>query len=224
MRLRNNPHAGELLTLCKNYIADPKVFKGRWHEYFGNDHDIRLEIGAGKGQFITAIAQANPDNNFIAVEKCYTIALKLLKSINADLPNLAVLCVDADLMEEYLNEGDISRLYLNFSDPWPKKRHIKRRLTSPHFIGIYQRILQDGGKIEFKTDNRGLFDYSVEQFGNSAFELQAITYDLYNSDFLEGNFPTEYESRFLSMGTPINKLIAQLNKSKMKKSATGDEL
>ena len=221
MRLRNNPNALELLTLYKNYIVDPRLYKGHWREYFGNDHEIRLEIGAGKGQFIIALSLKNPDINYIAVEKFSTVALRLISSIPGGLANLAVVCLDAELLEECLDEGDISRLYLNFSDPWPKKRHTKRRLTSSHFLDIYQRILQDGSLMELKTDNRRFFDYSVEQLSDSVFDMEAVTFDLYNSVFLDGNLPTEYELRFHNLGTPINKLIARLNKAKIKEKAPG---
>lgn len=221
MRLRNNPQARELLAQYKNYIIDPAGFKSRWHDYFGNDNEIRLEIGSGKGQFIIAQAMANHEINHIAVERSETIALRLIRSMPEGLSNLAVVTMDAEKLEEYLGENDISRLYLNFSDPWPKKRHTKRRLTSDFFLGIYQRIMKDGGLMELKTDNRGFFDYSVERIGMSAFTILGITNDLYSSSLIEGNLPTEYEIKFRNLGTPINKLIAQLDKSKIRSLASG---
>jgi tRNA (guanine-N7-)-methyltransferase len=217
VRMRNNPHAKELIVQCKNYINNPEAFRGRWSEYFGNDHEIRLEVGAGKGKFIVESAADNPNINYIAVEKCATIALKFLRSVPETLVNLVVVGMDAEKLDEFLAESEISRLYLNFSDPWPKKRHEKRRLTNGRFIEIYQRILKDGSLLEFKTDNRPFFDYSLEQFRDSAFILEGVTYDLYNSEFLEGNKPTEYELRFHNMGVPINKLVARLDKSRIRK-------
>lgn len=217
MRLRSNPDAKDMLSSFINYVPEPAIFKERWSSYFGNFNDIHMEIGAGKGQFIITLAQDNPDINYIAVERCYTILLKLLKKIPEEgLHNLAVVSLDADFLEEYLRPGDISKLYLNFSDPWPKARHAKRRLTFPKYLRLYEKILKDGSIIEFKTDNRPFFDYSLEQFGDSAFEILASTYDLYNSNLLEGNISTEYEIRFHNLGTPINKLIARLDKSKIK--------
>lgn len=216
MRLRSNPKAKEMLPSFMNYVPEPGLFKERWSSFFGNFNEIHLEIGSGKGEFIITLAQNNPGINYIAVERCHTILLKLLKKIpETGLRNLAVTSIDAEFLEEFLREGEVGKLYLNFSDPWPKKRHAKRRLTSPRYLGLYEKILRDGGIIEFKTDNRGFFDYSLEQFGDSAFELVAVTYDLYNSDLLEGNIPTEYETRFHNLGTPINKLIARLDKNKI---------
>ncbi|NLW01776.1 MAG: tRNA (guanosine(46)-N7)-methyltransferase TrmB [Clostridiaceae bacterium] len=217
MRLRSIPNASEMLPSFSNYVPEPGIFKERWSSYFGNYNEIHLEIGSGKGEFIITLAQNNPGINYIAVERCNTIALKLLRKIpETGLRNLAVTSVDAEHLEEFLREGEIGKLYLNFSDPWPKKRHAKRRLTSPKYLRIYERILKDGAMIEFKTDNRGFFDYSLEQFEDSAFEMVASTYDLYNSDLLEGNIPTEYEMRFHGMGVPINKLIARLDKKKIR--------
>jgi len=217
MRLRNIPNAREMLPTFSNYVPEPGIFKERWSSYFGNYNEIQLEIGSGKGEFIIALAQKNPGINYIAVERCATIALKMLRKIpETGLRNLAVTSVDAEHLEDFLREDEIGRLYLNFADPWPKKRHAKRRLTSPKYLRIYERILKDGAILEFKTDNRDFFEYTLEQLQDSAFEIVASTYDLYNSDLLEGNIPTEYEMRFHSMGVPINKLIARLDKKRIR--------
>lgn len=211
MRLRNDPQAYDRLELSNNYVQDPKSQKGLWHEYFGNKNPIHMEIGSGKGRFITTLAQQNPQINYIALEKFPTVLLKLIKNIpEQGLKNLAVISTDAELLEEIFPQGEIEKLYLNFSDPWPKKRHIKRRLTSSGFLELYKKVLKTGAMIEFKTDNRGLFDFSLEEFKNSDYTLKQFTFDLYNSDALEGNIATEYEERFHNIGTPINKLIAQL--------------
>jgi tRNA (guanine-N7-)-methyltransferase len=210
VRLRNDPQAYERLELSDNYVQEPKKHKGRWHGFFGNENPIHIEIGSGKGQFITTLAQRNPNINYIAIEKFPTVLLKLIKKIpEQGLSNLAVISIDAELLEEIFENGEVDMLYLNFSDPWPKKRHAKRRLTSSSFLAIYKRILSKDAAIEFKTDNRGMFDFSLEEFINSGYALRNITYDLYSSELIEGNIATEYEEKFHKLGTPINKLIAQ---------------
>ncbi len=215
MRLRNDPHACERLELSGNFVQDPQSYKGRWHEYFGNRNPIHIEIGSGKGKFITALAIKNPHINYIAIEKFPTVLLKLIRKIpEQGLSNLAVISIDAELLEEIFTKGEVDALYLNFSDPWPKKRHVKRRLTWAGFLGLYEKVLKEGSVIEFKTDNRGLFDFSLEEFKKSNFTVKHVTYDLYNSDLLLGNVATEYEEKFHSLGTPINKLVAQLESKK----------
>lgn len=217
MRLRNVPDAYGKLQECVNFISDPQSYKGRWNEYFKNDNLIHMEIGSGKGQFITRLAAENPDINYIALEKAPVVLLKLIKKIPEEgLKNLAVISFDAEKLDDIFDSGEISKLYLNFSDPWPKKRHAKRRLTSPGFLAMYKRILRPGSVIEFKTDNRNFFDYSLEEFRASGYDLVKATYDLYNSDFLDGNIPTEYETKFHSMGIPINKLFAVYDKNSLK--------
>ncbi len=209
MRLRNVPNAYEKLLECANFISEPQAYKGRWNEYFRNDNPIHMEIGPGKGQFIMHLATENPGINYIAMEKSPVVLLKLIRKIPAEgIGNLAVISFDAEKLDEIFDSGEISKLYLNFPDPWPKKRHAKRRLTSPKFLAMYKRILKPGSVIEFKTDNRDFFNYSLEEFRASGYDLVKATFDLYNSDFLEGNIPTEYEIKFHSMGIPINKLFA----------------
>lgn len=215
MRLRNDPEAYQRLELCKNYVKEPTVYKGKWHEFFGNHHPIHMEIGSGKGQFITTLARQNPQVNYIALEKFPTVLLKLIRKIpDEGLNNLAVISIDAELLQEIFIFGEIDRLYLNFSDPWPKKRHAKRRLTSPSFLELYKKVLKKESFIEFKTDNRGLFDYSLEQFKECGYTITHRTFNLYESELKEGNVATEYEEKFHKIGTPINKLIAQQNNSK----------
>lgn len=211
MRLRNDPNAYNRLELSNNYVQNPKDHRGLWHEYFKNENPIHIEIGSGKGQFITTAALRNPNINYIAIEKFPTVLLKLIKKIpEQGLCNLAVISIDAEILEEIFEKGEIEKLYLNFSDPWPKKRHVKRRLTASGFLDIYKRVLKVGALIEFKTDNRGLFDFSLEEFKNTSYTLKQFTYDLYNSELYEGNIATEYEEKFHKLGTPINKLVAQL--------------
>lgn len=209
MRLRNVPDAQDRLERCANFIQSPEEYKGEWNNFFSNNNPIYLEIGSGKGNFITTLARNNPQINYIALERYPTVLIKLIRKVPEDgYKNLAVMNVDAEKLEEFFEVGEVDKLYLNFSDPWPKKRHAKRRLTSPNFLNIYKKVLGPGSSIEFKTDNREFFDYSVEEFKNQGYTLTKLTYDLYNSDMVEGNVPTEYEEKFHALGTPINKLIA----------------
>lgn len=209
MRLRNVPNAYDKLEACNNFVPSPEKFRGDWNGYFKNDNPIHIEIGSGKGQFITELALKNPHINYIAIEKFPTVLIKLIKKIPGEgFENLAVISFDAEALEEIFDIGEIEKLYLNFSDPWPKKRHAKRRLTSPEFLKLYKNVLKPGSVIEFKTDNRPLFDYSIETLESSGYSLIQTTFDLYKSDLLEGNIPTEYEMKFHSIGVPINKLVA----------------
>lgn len=209
MRLRNVPDAQDRLERCANFIQSPEEYKGEWNNFFSNNNPIYLEIGSGKGNFITTLARNNPQINYIALERYPTVLIQLIRKVPEDgYKNLAVMNVDAEKLEEFFEVGEVDKLYLNFSDPWPKKRHAKRRLTSPNFLNIYKKVLGPGSSIEFKTDNREFFDYSVEEFKNQGYTLTKLTYDLYNSDMVEGNVPTEYEEKFHALGTPINKLIA----------------
>jgi len=223
LRLRNDPEAYDKLELSKNFIQQPSDYRGKWHEVFGNDHPIHMEIGSGKGRFITTLAQQNPHINYIALEKYPTVLLKLIRKIPEEgLRNLVVISADAERLEELFAPEEIGRLYLNFSDPWPKKKHAKRRLTSPGFLELYKKVLAKDAVIEFKTDNRGLFDYSLETFRECHYTLLKVTFDLYSSDMLEGNIATEYEEKFHKLGTPINKLIAQLDNSIIKEDDKND--
>lgn len=209
MRLRNVPGAREILQSHPNFILEPENLKGKWAEHFKNDHPIHIEIGSGKGKFITTLAMQKEDINFISMEKFATVLLKLIKKIpDEGLPNLAVLNADAENLEQYFEKGEISKIYLNFSDPWPRKRHTKRRLTHVRFLETFRTLLKDDGTISFKTDNQGLFDFSLEQFELAGYLLQDITYDLHNSELSEGNITTEYEERFISQGMPIYSLTA----------------
>ncbi|MCL5897260.1 tRNA (guanosine(46)-N7)-methyltransferase TrmB, partial [Neisseria meningitidis] len=144
---------------------NPEDFKGQWHEVFGNDNPIHIEIGSGKGQFISGMAKANPEINYIGIEMIESVLVSALdKAIEVDVPNLRLVARDAKLLEDCFEKGEIAQIYLNFSDPWPKKRHTKRRLTNPTFLTIYERLLPKAGDIHFKTDNRSLFEYSLVAF------------------------------------------------------------
>ncbi len=208
MRLRNVPGSREALAADDYVINEPTEYKGRWKEAFGNDNPIRIEIGMGKGRFIMELAKQNPDINYIGIEKYSSVLIRAIEKQNeAQLKNILFIRMDAEIIEDVFAVGEVDRIYLNFSDPWPKDRHAKRRLTSRQFLGRYNNILKREGVVEFKTDNRLLFDFSVEEVEPAGWQIIALTYDLHNSEMAEGNIMTEYETKFSGMGTPINKMI-----------------
>lgn len=208
MRLRNVPGSREAIAANEFVINEPNEFKGKWREVFGNDNPIRIEIGMGKGRFIMSLAEANPDVNYIGIEKFSSVLIRgLEKQAEKQLKNIRFIRMEAEYIEDVFARGEVDRIYLNFSDPWPKDRHAKRRLTSAQFLERYDHILTGNGVVEFKTDNRDLFDFSVDEVEPAGWKIDAVTYDLHNSDMNEGNIMTEYEERFSGMGTPINKMI-----------------
>lgn len=215
MRLRNIPIAKEVIASSGCVIKNPKDNKGNWNKIFGNDHPLRIEVGMGKGQFIIAMAQANPDINYIGIELYDSVLLRAIQKLESQEnkpENLRFLCMNANEIPEVFALGEIDRIYLNFSDPWPKDRHAKRRLTSRQFLQRYEQVLRPGDLVEFKTDNVGLFDFSLEEIREHGWILDAHTYDLHNTpELCEGNIMTEYEAKFSSMGNPICKLITHYN-------------
>lgn len=209
MRLRNIRGAREAMAESDFTVNEPEENKGRWRQFFGNGNPIQLEIGTGKGRFLTTLAAENPAVNYIGIEKYSSVLLRALeKQQELQLPNIVFIRMDAERIEDVFDRGEIDKIYLNFSDPWPKERHAKRRLTSRQYFARYNNILRKDGTVEFKTDNRVLFDFSVEEVKEAGWKLDAVTYDLHNSDMNEGNIMSEYEIRFSRGGTPINKLIA----------------
>lgn len=219
MRLRNIPRAGEVLEASPDVIKNETTYRGNWSkEVFGNDHPLHIEIGMGKGQFLTGLAKKNPEINYIGIERYSSVLLRAVEKLEVlreeteePLANLRFVCMDANDVAEVFAPEEVARIYLNFSDPWPKARHARRRLTSSEFFARYDKILAKGGQVEFKTDNRLLFDFSVEQLEESkVWETIACTYDLHHDAVLnEGNIMTEYEEKFSSMNNPICKLIAK---------------
>ena len=192
-------------------IQDPQGLKGKWHEFFGNDNPIRIEVGMGKGKFIMELAQMNPDINYVGIERYSSVLLRgLQKRAELELSNIYFMRIDALELTEVFAENEVERIYLNFSDPWPKDRHAKRRLTSQQFLERYDQILTPDGRLEFKTDNQDLFAFSLDEIDNSdIWHLDAFTWDLHNDAAMNrGNIMTEYEEKFSSMGNPICKLIA----------------
>ena len=210
MRLRNVPGAREVMVENQYVFTEPEGMKGTWSEVFNNDNPVRIEIGMGKGRFVSTLAQLNPDINYVGIEKYSSVLLRAVeKQDELNLPNLRFIRMDAEAITEVFDRGEVDRIYLNFSDPWPKDRHAKRRLTSRQFFERYNIILKKDGQVEFKTDNRLLFDFSVEEVKEAGWQLRAVTYDLHNDAKLcEGNVMTEYEERFSAAGNPICKLIA----------------
>lgn len=209
MRLRNIKGAGEVIEANEFVIKNPEEHKGKWNEVFQNDHPIRIEIGMGKGQFIMEMARQNPNINYIGVERYSSVLLRALqKHQETELRNLYFLCIDARTVEDIFAQGEIDKIYLNFSDPWPKDRHAKRRLTSREFLTRYDKILRADGRLEFKTDNRGLFEFSLEETKEAGWKIQQHTFDLHQDESMNvGNIMTEYEEKFSSMGNPIHKMI-----------------
>jgi tRNA (guanine-N7-)-methyltransferase len=208
MRVHKKKHGAERLEACGNIVIKDLRAEGNSSQtLFGNDKPLRIEIGCGKGDFIVGTAAKEPDVNFLAVEKVSDVLVIAAEKVKASgLDNVRVCCIDAKELTEIFEPHSIDRIYLNFSDPWPKARHEKRRLTYRTFLEIYKQILKEDGAIYFKTDNRGLFDFSLEEFKEFGIRMEKLTFDLHNSEYMEGNVMTEYEKRFSSMGVPINRV------------------
>ena len=212
MRLRNIKGYREVIGASNYVVHEEETKAGTWHEIFGNDHPIFIEVGMGKGQFLMELARRHPENNYVGIEKYSSVLLRALEKMEQEetpLPNLVFIRMDAENIEKVFSEGEVDGIYLNFSDPWPKDRHAKRRLTSTAFFKRYDHILKKDGKVEFKTDNRPLFEFSLESVKEAGWNLVAYTFDLHHHEEMnQGNIMTEYEEKFSSMGNPICKLIA----------------
>ena len=207
MRLKHVKGADEVIQKGVYYIDNPKEYRGKWKNVFGNNNPIYIEIGMGKGDFIIENACLYPKINFIGIEKYDSVIVRAVqKSNELELNNLKLIRMDAGFIEEVFDK-EIDRFYLNFSDPWPKERHAKRRLTSPIFLEKYARIFQKDARIIQKTDNNDLFEYSLESLKTFGYEILEETRDLY-SEGVTNNIPTEYEKKFVSLGVKINRLDA----------------
>ncbi len=206
MRQRNIKNLEEKLEMNSGFlIREPKELKGRWKEVFGNDNPLYLEIGCGKGKFIFSMAQANPGRNYIAIEGQSNVVLRALeKAEEGRLGNLRIFIDYVDDLNDYFDKGELGGIYLNFSDPWPKARHAKRRLTYRKRLANYREVLADGAAIEFKTDNDDLFRFTLEEIEAGGFEIAEMTKDLHNSSFKAKDITTEYEDRFKTGGKNIN--------------------
>ncbi len=212
MRLRNIPRAEGILNESEMVVKNASENKGHWaSDIFGNDHPLHIEIGMGKGQFLLTLAERNPHINYIGIERYSSVLLRAVEKLEEPVANIRFLCIDAAEIPDIFSPEEVERIYLNFSDPWPKARHARRRLTSSEYFARYDKILAKDGQVEFKTDNRDLFDFSVKEINNSdIWEVTACTYDLHNDTSMnEGNIMTEYETKFSSMNHPICKLIAK---------------
>lgn len=210
MRLRRKPGAPEKIAKYSQYIANtPEEWIGNWRKRFQNDHPIHIEVGTGKGRFITEMAKCHPEVNYIGIElQESVIVVALDKLIEEELPNLQLLHVNGGSLTQYFAKGEVNQVYLNFSDPWPKSRHEKRRLTSPSFLKNYEEVLIPEGEIHFKTDNQGLFEYSLSSFSKYGLILEQVWLDLHESDF-EGNIMTEYEEKFSNRGQRIYRVVVK---------------
>lgn len=211
MRLRNITGSREMIGASKYVITEPSEYKGRWKELFSNNAPIHIEIGMGKGQFLHTMAGNNPHINYLGIEKYSSVLLRAVQKMEEEeLDNLRFIRMDAEEIVDAFEKEEVDRIYLNFSDPWPKDRHARRRLPSRQYLERYDKILKKDGTIEFKTDNRGLFDFAVEELEPAGYRAKVITYDLHNdSKLMEGNIMTEYEEKFSSMGNPICKYIIE---------------
>jgi len=211
MRLRNVTGSREMIAESRFVVREEtlKDCPGTWGQIFGNDRSIYVEIGMGKGQFIHTMAKEHPEINYVGVEKYSTVLLRAVQKMELEeLPNLKFIRMDAEEIAEVFGPGEVAKIYLNFSDPWPKDRHAKRRLPSREFLARYDKILAKDGRIEFKTDNRPLFDFAVEELEPAGWKAEVLTYDLHADPVLmEGNVCTEYEEKFSAMGNPICKYV-----------------
>ncbi len=209
MRLRNITGADTYIENSEYVVQDFKGQRGNWNELFHNDNPIHIEVGMGKGRFLMDLAVLNPQINYVGIEMYSSVLLRAVQKMEENpLDNLKFIRMDAREIEEVFDKGEVDKIYLNFSDPWPKDRHAKRRLPSRQFLARFNQILKKEGNIEFKTDNKDLFDFAVEEVEPAGWKIDAITYDLHQDEVMvQGNIMTEYEEKFSSKGNPIYKYI-----------------
>lgn len=209
MRLRNITGSREMIAESRFVVHEPQEYKGRWSELFGNDHPLRIEIGMGKGRFIMDLARMHPEINYVGIEKYSSVLLRGIQKMETDpLPNLYFIRMEAEEIADVFGGEEVERIYLNFSDPWPKDRHAKRRLPSREFLKRYDEILVRDGVIEFKTDNQDLFRFALEEIEPAGWRLLQMTEDLHHDEkMLAGNVMTEYEEKFSALGNPIYKYV-----------------
>ena len=209
MRLRNITGSREMIAESDFVVHEPKLLKGKWKARFENDHPIYIEIGMGKGTYIIESAKRNPDINYIGIEKYSSVLLRALekREEESDLNNLIFIRMDAEYIENVFDHDEVDNIFLNFSDPWPKDRNAKRRLTSSRFLNRYTNIMKKSGKVTFKKDNNDLFDFSLESAKESNWNILIMTRDLHKSEYNEGNIMTEYEKKFSGLGHNINMMV-----------------
>ena len=202
MRLRNVKGSREMIATNDFVVHEEETMKGKWHDFFENENPIHIEVGMGKGRFIIDMAKLHPEINYIGIEKYSSVLVRAIeKQTIEQLPNL-------------FEKDEVAYIYLNFSDPWPKDRHARRRLTSVQFLNRYVNFLAADGGLTFKTDNRPLFDFSLEQVELAGWEMVNYTFDLHHSEYAEGNVMTEYEEKFSAMGNPICRMVIKPPKKK----------
>jgi len=220
MRIRRKKWAATELENCKFYINDPNIFYNTWNKKFNNSNPIHIELGCGKGQFISKLASNNIDTNYIAVDMIEAMLGLSKRNIekeynekNIDFSNIFLIRSNVEYISKVFgNEDRIDRIYINFCNPWPRGKHNKRRLTHPRQLEQYKLFMNEEASIYFKTDDDALFEDSISYFKNSNFEIIKLTYDLASEDIFEGNIKTEHEMMFESQGIKIKALIAKLNK------------
>lgn len=220
MRLRNIPGAKDAITGSSYVVQNPEEWKEKWNQRFPKEQPLHIEVGMGKGRFLMDMAKLHPEINYVGIEMYDSVLLRALQKRErmeeegVKLDNLMFMCIDARILPDIFEKGEVQRIYLNFSDPWPKARHAKRRLTSREFLARYSQILTTGETVEFKTDNKDLFEFSLEEVTEAeGWTLLAHTFDLHHQeDMMRENVMTEYEEKFSSMGNPICKLIARCEK------------
>ncbi|MCD8870046.1 tRNA (guanosine(46)-N7)-methyltransferase TrmB [Staphylococcus gallinarum] len=211
MRMRHKPWAEDYLKSHSDIVDIDGSRAGHIREWFNNDQPIYIEVGSGMGQFITTLAAQNPEINFVSLEREKNVMVKVLdKVLEQNLSNIKLICNDAVELNEYFVDGEVDRLYLNFSDPWPKNRHAKRRLTYHTYLALYKQILKKDGELHFKTDNRGLFAYSLESMSQFGMYFTKINLNLHEED-VEGNIETEYERKFSEKGSRIYRMEAKFH-------------
>lgn len=209
-----SPGAQDAILESPYVVQEPQTKKGHWTEVFEKKQPLHIEVGMGKGRFLMDLARLHPEINYVGIEMYDSVLLRALQK-REELEekgevysNLFFMRVDARLLPEIFEKGEADKIYLNFSDPWPKARHAKRRLTSREFLARYDKILVPDGKVEFKTDNKDLFEFSLEEVKEAGWNLEAFTFDLHhNEEMVQGNVMTEYEEKFSSMGNPICKMV-----------------
>ena len=214
MRLRNIPGAKDAIIESPYVIQEPEAEKGCWGADFPRKQPLHIEVGMGKGRFLMDMARLHPEINYVGIEMYDSVLLRAiqkmeeLEAAGQKLSNLVFMRMDARLLPEVFDKGEVAKIYLNFSDPWPKARHAKRRLTSREFLARYDQILEKDGVVEFKTDNRELFEFSLEEVPEAGWTLVEHTFDLHHDEkMMQGNVMTEYEEKFSSMGNPICKMV-----------------
>ncbi|MDR2465251.1 MAG: tRNA (guanosine(46)-N7)-methyltransferase TrmB [Streptococcaceae bacterium] len=210
MRVRKRKGAEEYIESNPEWVVlEPDAWRGKWHERFKNNHPIHIEVGSGKGRFITEMAKAHPEINYIGIDiQLSVISYALDRVVDTNIENVQLLRVDGSDLTNYFEDGEVDLIYLNFSDPWPKSKHEKRRLTYESFLKTFEKILRPTGELHFKTDNQGLFEYSLASFSKYGMQINQVWLDLHTSNY-EGNVMTEYEEKFSNKGQRIYRVEAK---------------